>query len=297
LIKIEPLGGLGNQLFVYSVGLANSRRLGVELVVDLRNYAGYDWHDYELASFQNAISHESRHRIPLRLLNFISKLTRKLERIRFLESLGASVRETENQFDSRFLDVADGAHMKGYFQSWKYLQPIAGELRESLWALTNPSSWFTEKKEEFDSKGPWTGVHVRLGNYQTLPSMGTVPQEYYQRGLALLSELGHNLPIVVFSDSPKVASEMGLWKNLSNVSFFDSGPANSPLETLLLMSRAEHLIIGNSTFSWWAGWIGHESNRRVIYPRPWLNDSNFDDRDLSMPGWIGLSKEDISDYE
>jgi len=297
LIKIEPQGGLGNQLFIYSIGLANSRRLGVELVADLWKFVGYDWHDYELSSFQNAISRESRPRDSLRLLNFKSKITWKLDRFKLWDFFSSSVLETDNQFDSRFLSVADGAHMKGYFQSWKYLQPIANELRESVWALTEPSSWFMEKNEEFANSGPWIGVHVRLGNYQTLPSMGTVPQEYYERGLALIAELGHDLPIVVFSDSPEIAREMGLWRKFSNVSFFDSAPANSPLETLLLMSRAKHLIIGNSTFSWWAGWIGHESDRKVIYPRPWLNAKRYDDRDLVMPGWIGLSREYVSDYE
>jgi hypothetical protein len=35
MIVVEPLGGLGNQLFVYGLGLAVSRRLGVPLVADM----------------------------------------------------------------------------------------------------------------------------------------------------------------------------------------------------------------------------------------------------------------------
>jgi len=297
LIIVEPLGGLGNQLFVYSLGLANARRLGVDLVADLSNFSGYRWHSYELDSFQNSISGNFKARLPRALTKIISRVDNRTSRLSGHSAFRNLYLETDNQFDSKFLVVPDGARLRGYFQSWKYLSPVANELRATVWALTRPSEWFMAKKEELSRGGPWIGIHMRLGNYITLPGMGIVPATYYERALSLLSELGYHFPVVVFSDSPKLVQEMSIWRSFPQVSFFDSEPANSPIETMLLMSLAPHLIIGNSSFSWWAGWLGDMPGRKVTYPRPWINSKDWDDRDLAVPGWLGISSDNTRDYE
>lgn len=282
---------------MYSVGLVNSRRIGTPLVADLKNFVNYDWHDYELDSFENEITRETLSDAPKTEVRPSSRLRSAFSRLASASSSLQLIEESGNLFDERFLDVADGSRLKGYFQSWKYLVPIAEELRNSLWSLKEPSRWFTEKKEQLISRPNFIGVHVRIGNYAKLPSKGVVGEKYYERSLSLLSALGHRLPIVVFSDSPDEVRNMKLWQKFGDVTFFDSTGANSSLETLLLMSLSSHLVIGNSTFSWWAGWIGNEPNREVVYPRPWMNTQRFDDRDLAVPGWIGVSREDIRHYE
>ena len=294
LIIVEPLGGLGNQLFVYALGLANARRLDVELAVDLWNFHGYDLRSYELGTFRNAISREITtppRPSPTKPLLIGKKLMCRSLR-REPRNLQA---ETIKHYDPKFLAVPDGSRLRGYFQSWKYLVSVADELRASVWELTNPSDWFSEKAEEL-SGAPWIGVHVRMGNYLTIPSMGVVPPIYYERAVSLLLELDDTVPIVVFSDSPQLVQEMGLWRSLPKVSFFDSGPANSPLETMLLMSLARHLVIGNSSFSWWAGWLGDRPDRKVVYPRPWVNGELHNDRELATPLWLGMSSEESRNY-
>lgn len=50
----------------------------------------------------------------------------------------------------------------------------------------------------------------------------------------------------------------------------DSGPvAANPLHDLLLMSLASHHIIANSSYSWWAAWLGDKPGQRVIMPDRW----------------------------
>jgi hypothetical protein len=57
------------------------------------------------------------------------------------------------------------------------------------------------------------------------------------------------------------------------------------------MSLASHLIMANSSFSWWAAWLGDSEVRTVIYPRPWIDFRFINDRDLPLPNWIGLGRE------
>lgn len=284
MIVIEPLGGLGNQLFTYAIGLENATRLNTELRVDPRNFENYDWHNYELESFSNSIAGEAPPQSR-------SVLARSFGRQ--ASSLASVVAEEKGTlFDPNFLEVPDGTRLRGYFQSWKYFQSVADLIQDQLWAPRRPSTWFGLRITELKDKSPWIGVHVRLGNYQTVTQMGVVAKDYYRRALNLLKDLGHNHKILVFTDSPELIAELGLFEDGFDYEIFVSDRAGSPLETMLLMSLADHLVIGNSTFSWWAAWLGRGIwERRVIYPRPWLDSAAWDDRDMPMPHWIGLSRE------
>lgn len=285
LIVIEPLGGLGNQLFTYVLGLENATRLQTELHVDLFNFVNYEWHDYELGSFKSSISGELER-------SFLNRTLDRLPGHRYFPRRQFALEDNE-LFASKFLKVPDGTRLRGYFQSWKYFESVGNVIQSELWDLVSPSKAFLEKKVELESGAPWIAVHVRLGNYQTLPSMGLAGRAYYRRAVKLLRDLGHHEPIMVFTDSPEVIGEMGLFGDIEDWMIFQGDPALTPLETLLLMSLADHLVIGNSTFSWWAAWLGRDvAGRKVIYPRPWLDRFPRDDRDLPMPEWICLSREE-----
>ena len=36
------------------------------------------------------------------------------------------------------------------------------------------------------------------------------------------------------------------------------------------MSLASHHIIANSSYSWWAAWLGAKNNQRVLMPDTWF---------------------------
>lgn len=294
MIVIEPLGGLGNQLFTYALGLENATRLRTELHVDLFNFVNYEWHDYELGLFNSSISGEIERSFSTRTLDRTGERLRghRFFPRRFFPRRRLAVEDTR-LFDTKFLRVSDGTRLRGYFQSWKYFESVGNVIQRELWDLVSPSMAFLEKKLELERGAPWIAVHVRRGNYQTIPSMGLAGHAYYRRAIKLLRDLGHRERILVFTDSPEVIGEMGLFGDIDDVSIFQGDPALTPLENLLLMSLAEHLVIGNSTFSWWAAWLGRDvAGRKVIYPRPWLNRFSAHDRDLPMPEWICLSREE-----
>ncbi len=195
MIVFEPLGGLGNQLFTYALGLENATRLRTELFVDCSNFLNYEWHNYELGSFKNSISGEVAP----------SVLSRTLDRLpghRFFPGRKLEVEENE-LFATKFLKVPDGTRLRGYFQSWKYFQSVGNVIQSELWNLVSPSRAFLETKLELESGAPWIAVHVRLGNYQNLPSMGLAGKAYYRRAIRLLRDLGCRERILVFTDSPE----------------------------------------------------------------------------------------------
>lgn len=302
MIVFEPLGGLGNQLFTYALGLENATRLRTGLHVDLCNFVNYEWHSYELGGFNSSISGEIQpsflskifKRLPgqWRVKRFLSRVLQRLPGHWYF-GLRKLALEDDERFATKFLEVPDGTRLRGYFQSWKYFESVGHVIQSELWDLVSPSKAFLEKKLELESGAPWIAVHVRLGNYQAIPGMGLAGRAYYRRAVTLLRDLGHREKILVFTDSPEVIGKMGLFEDVDDWHIFQGGPDLTSLETLLLMSLADHLVMGNSTFSWWAAWLGRGvAGRRIVYPRPWLDFSPRDDRDIPMPAWICLSREE-----
>jgi hypothetical protein len=124
MIVVEPLGGLGNQLFVYGLGLAVSRKLGVPVVADLGRIEGDKKRDFELSSFNNSLAD-----IPVGVpvpggpAYHLFHRALGLRRQRSGE-FGNFYYETGPGFDARFLEVPDGSRLRGFFQSYRYLRVL-----------------------------------------------------------------------------------------------------------------------------------------------------------------------------
>lgn len=99
-------------------------------------------------------------------------------------------------------------------------------------------------------------VHVRLTDNPT-----PLPLDYYRRAKERMRELVGPLPVRLFSDDPSEAARM------LQVYAHPSGNAEADL---LLMARHRHHIIANSTFSWWAQFLGRRPGQVVISPRAWF---------------------------
>ena len=74
----------------------------------------------------------------------------------------------------------------------------------------------------------------------------------------------------VFSDD--LAAAKTLVRLDSDVVWVGQGRGRSDGVDLFLMSRCRHHVIANSTFSWWAAWLGEGPETITIAPRAWYTD-------------------------
>jgi hypothetical protein len=289
-IIIEPLGGLGNQLFIYALGLRLAQENRVDLVCDTWNFHNYSWHEYELDTIPNSISetYSSRSR---ELFGHKSRsLIRKSQALHLLpRRFGRLILESGSAFDPAILNSSSRSRLNGYFQSLKYFAPVADQVRAQVRHPLSPSEWMNRTRQNLRSLGKWTAVHVRRGNYTSLPIMGLAQEDYYVRAIDLMDRTIGPRPLVFFSDSPEVLPNISECFS-DRVQIIETPRDVRAIDTLQLMSDASSFVIANSTFSWWAAFLAGQEECMVVAPRPWLDDPAFNDRDLLLPNWVTVGR-------
>jgi hypothetical protein len=133
-------------------------------------------------------------------------------------------------------------------------------------------------------------IHARRGDYLTPEASvyhGVAEPGYFSRALRLYDRLHPGSQYRIYTDSRElVAGEF------AGVEQAELAPVETGLRSvaaMLAMATADGIIISNSTFSWWAGWLisERETNATVIAPRPWFR-SGESASDLLLPDWITL---------
>lgn len=177
----------------------------------------------------------------------------------------AGDRPTAGDFNPGTLNV-------GFFQEPAWLALSTSATRDRLGLVGGHSS-------SPNADGAFV-VHVRRGDYASSPSaratFGYLDRRYYEAAAELLDRSLRDA--VYFTDDvDAVRTEFGATRSQI------IGPEDipSPLDTLIGMSRAQALIIPNSTFSWWAAELAAEVP--VVAPRTWFFDR---DNTLRRPAWL-----------
>lgn len=279
-------GGLGNQMFIAAAAMEQCRRLGVPLLLDTSFLTMRPQHNGDISVLDHGgemVASAPRWlRIePSRLagLHLPAWATARV----FTEASFA--------YDARIEHIKPRTTLNGYFQSWRYFQGCADELRTRFSEVRQPSEWYERTRDELGALGPWVGLHVRLGDYLdpvVAQRHGVVGAEYVERAVDVVRSLGHGGEVVLFSDDPERAR--GLHPALARAHVVVAPRESHPIESMVLMSRASALVIANSSFSWWAGYLGHRPGRPVICPRPWFGSLRLDTRDLLLPEWITVER-------
>ena len=262
-IIAEMKGGLGNQLFIWAGGLAVATRLGVPLLADVSSFEDDRFgRSLELESFAHGIA--------------------EFQKISSVPAGWCEWKESQFAYIQNFERIQDRTYLRGHFQSWKYFWPIKKVVTQRLLDSTAPSKGFLAAQTFLQSVGAAVHVHVRLGDYKHLKNLGTLREEYYSQALRHVQSFGNRLPIVLFSDEPNEAFEL-IPKRSRKVTFLvENDGSMSPYEVLRLMASTKRLIMANSSFSWWAGFLVRSTGGQVLAPRTWMRDSYFDTSDLFL---------------
>lgn len=129
-------------------------------------------------------------------------------------------------------------------------------------------------------------VHIRRGDYMNNASVyGNIcTKEYYEKAINYFQDNFENNFFVFFSDDMEWVKENF---NLTNALYVDNNKKDKSYIDMYLMSKCNHNIIANSTFSWWGAYLNKNKNKTVIMPSKWYNvDINI--FNLFVQNWIKL---------
>jgi hypothetical protein len=257
-LTVTLTGGLGNQLFEIATTYAYAQRHGATLTLPL------------------AIGGNRPHYYNTYLHAFKS----------YVGNLVPSHKWQERGF--HYTPIPAGQHhLFGYFQSAKYFNDCSGEIR----ALYDPAPLVKQlvqaRYAEFlteDWKRRAIVVHVRRGDYFTpanAPIHGVLTEGYYARAIERArAEHGGAAELLVFSDDLDWCRAQPAFAGATYVD------EKTDYLALYLMSQFRHYVISNSSFSWWAVWLG-EPARTVIAPDRWFGPKGPQDwQDVYEPNWI-----------
>lgn len=292
-ITVELIGGLGNQLFQYGTALTQSRRLGCPLLLDVSYFDTVDHRSFAL----EAMPHEGTAVSDPRSLLTARPTTRRV-RSWAMRRRHELLREASYRYDPRVRRVRPGTRLEGYFQSWRYFDEIGHVLRSQIHGAL--PDWTAPGVVALDPSKGWIAVNVRRGDYladRYRGTFGVTGWPYLVRAVALVRRLIGPLPAIVVSDEPPlVRAEMGQLPPESVPNFHVLDNQDTPakaLDDLMTLSHAAGVVLSNSSFSWWGGYLGERSDRPVVAPRPWFINLPHDTRDLLLPDWLTLDVRDV----
>ncbi len=290
MIILQLSGGLGNQMFQYAFGRAISKRLGVELVLDLSDPTLQIHNGYELRrtfNIQARAATKSDIKTVLGLFrhNNVKRVIRKLGLSQFFPM--SYLIETHFNFMPQTLKISDNTYLSGYWQSEKYFKEVIDIIFEDF-TFFLPMSEMNQSlsADIIDEKETAISLHVRRGdfvnNLEFNKVHGNLSQEYYISAIKFMAEHVKSPRFYVFSDDMNWACN-NLGSSFPFI-FVDHNRGKLSYEDMRLMSLCKHNIIANSSFSWWGAWLNSNPEKMVIAPKYWFSNKT-NTQDLIPQGW------------
>jgi hypothetical protein len=297
-------GGLGNQMFQYAAGLslACARRTTLKLDTSWfdESIRGKAHERYALDQFNVtspfATTQEIEHSRGLGLSpgqKRILNLARSLRIHPFARSVlaaGDTFYEGRFGFTSAFTAQSAETYLHGNWQSERFFKPVADRLRIQFTPRLELPAAIIPLADRIRSS-PSAFLHVRRGDYVSDPryarEIGALGGDYYAQAVYRLRQQQPNARVFVFSDDIDAAQRD---LSIEGPHEYVREPENTrPHHILHLMSLCDHAIIANSTFSWWAAWLGEKNHGIVIAPKRWFSESSsYDARDIVPDRWLKL---------
>jgi hypothetical protein len=285
-------GGLGNQMFQYATARAVALRSGARLLLDLGDMEGrrHEIHNgFELdrhfrIKARRATQAEIRDLLGVSYTGFARRVLRR-PAFRLLRSRRLVV-EPHFHYWHGIRDVRAPCYLHGYWQSHRYFEEIADELRRDFSPAHDIPPRVADLLEQVRSTRS-VSLHIRRGDYVKNPRTskfhGNLGESYYHEAVTLVREKVGNIELFIFSDDLNwVRREM---RFDVPAHYVDGNVGDASYLDMLLMSNCSHNIIANSTFSWWAAWLNGNAGKIVICPKRWFADEAVDTRDV-CPDWM-----------
>lgn len=277
------LGRLGNNLFQYALGRVLAGKHGVPLVMDASWFNREGWE--QVSCLKELPGPASGTVKVVRRGSLASRSLLKATGKHYWEYRGVSILredERDHSFDPRFMQAPADCMLFGYFQTPRYFEGFEGQLREELsthhLGLEQGREALAERLRQPGS----VAVHVRRTDYSGNPDLDLCGQDYYRDTMQQMRDTSDVAHFFIFSDDPSWCRQHYVG---NDIEIIETPKSASALTDLHLMSLASHHIIANSSYSWWAAWLGKKPKQRVLMPTRWFGRIHAPIEEKRCHGW------------
>lgn len=294
MIGIDFIGRLGNQMFTYAFMrcLIAQRQIKDERIIAnfKRSLTGSDKEGFEDSlQYFNVLSYEtdntkdlvlSRGSIIQKILYLFYMLCTRISFIYHHDTLMSFIDSYVDKYGILFSGASDKARpvpsiyqkklfIRGYFADKANFDSIRPILLSEFTPKQAPLIQNTELYKAI-AKTNSVCISVRRGDYlskENKSNFFVCDEAYFQKAISIICEKVESPTLIFFSDDIQWVSEHIYYDDYP--CFYETG--TDPIwEKLRLMYSCHHFIISNSTFSWWAQYLGQREGKIVISPSRWF---------------------------
>jgi len=291
-VYVRVSGGLGNQLFQLAAGAVAASDLRTDLVMDPSgiyeaNRRGTatrrEFALPEMFPTVNVLATERTRLNPMiqiALLHGRSPFATLASDLAYLldSRLGGRQSLFRDQDITKVLALASRSkaradvHLNGYWADFRIAEKSRNWILSKMFTERALSSKLQRIEAEMKETRS-TSVHVRRGDF--LSKWGSIHDvtsgAYFAASMDSLAPATDKF--YVFSDDIEWC-RTNLRRGNKDIEFITRERGESDMEHLLVMSKAKDFIISNSSFSWWAAWLGSAKNKRVLRPFAWTTNNS-----------------------
>ena len=276
-------GGLGNQLFQYSFGMAMKYVHGIDVkfcdtFVNPQQLKIQDIFDISLPlaninDFKNTIGGVFLNEY---LRDYSLRLMRKLG----LKEFGNFIIENY-KYPLSSLPMEQNKFFYGYWQNYNFfynsLLSIKKDLKIKNFEIT--ANYFNKFYDQYSNI---VCLHLRLGDYKHKKNLNVyseIPIGYYQNAISLFEKKLSKPLFILFSDQLEKVDKSFFKKNIIP----SSSIVKKSKDDFSIMSNCDCFILSNSTFSLWAAYLSNKKNIYVTKPNSWFKDKNIEKANKYYP--------------
>jgi hypothetical protein len=160
-------------------------------------------------------------------------------------------------------------YLDGYWQDEQYFSEISVQLKSELRYIGHVSQEDQNVLQEIRAADS-IGVHLR--SYKEIKDPGSrklaASAGFYVSGIEQLKATFPRARIFAFSDDwgwVRSTFQLQDWRLVDHNARL--GDAGAPAD-MWLLSRCQHFVLSNSTFSWWAAWLAGKGSGAGLESRP-----------------------------
>lgn len=297
-IVARMLGGLGNQLFIYSYARFLQKQISdyTEICFELSSYKSNSFNSFDIINLP--LSKRVKMLNPREKRFFLIITSELFRRVDYvirkithgkIDLFGSSLRKfglyyTRIKAHQLLNQPRKNLYLYGYFQNTFFLDDMKEELQNEAILPTNSLSNSAKSiLELITSSNNSIAVSIRCLEGYALGGFHVYKSIYYQKGIRYLMNSQNSSDIFVFADDiSKVKDSFGL-DQFGKIVYVEGCDA---CEQLTLMSHCNNFVIANSSFSWWGAYLSSNTEKKVIAPNIWWKDIKTSDFGIQTPNMV-----------